>query len=1151
MVELQRSMACPDGRTNSMLPPAKSRSKQSRNGQASEANRSTYHVFLPPPRLALAPSHHQDPNLGRDTQPSSPHPQPNKPRLVRLISRRKRQGGRDGRISGGSKENKRPHEVDQQQHCPAACTKVDKGKAREVDVPMASTQFPPVSTTETRRSPSGKTSSNNDNDNDETSHVSNDERSQSGPVNLSFSSRVATEPSAVSFSASSSRMTAYSPTPAAQAAERLATLQSRTNAPLPPPLDEDSTPGVARGFPPGAEYDSRLDQPTSWTDTFMRSLDAHEADLTAAGLITTNEDHRNSVPTDPNWTGPLSLGSVAIGRALHCEHPEEEGVNGKEPTGEGYISGSQADQSIGRALRSESEVRQMEQSREEARRQAQQDDDGLSIWPMPSAMAAPGRSKSNNRVRFVSAKRVMHSTQNEHDMGRATVNEQAQQSRTVRPLLEVIGSQRSHHGMEDTCRQDDSDSHTEEEEEEEVILTPRRRGNHVSISHHTPPVKVNERPSHHSSLMKNSVKSVTGPPAPNNHPVNFPATDAAPSASTHKQARTQSSSNNDRSFASRSYPSTSLCQQCSHRASKSRPPASEFQTQTVDDDFPSSNAALRNHDHFAVDTPTVSPQGPTRGTMQSSRHRSTGANETSGATRPSYRYQATLPDQQISYSTSDPAQSHRTSASSSASGNSNASRSVCRFSFLASRKGSTISQDSDASPSPRSENVLATATKSMDLPTRSNKRSRSESNHLTRPTDKMTRRTKSDNASSTSSRSRDAAADVSLSKSTTRSRDVSTESSRTRHKQAEPSFHRATAQVPTQSAPRTQSRSSGEPLRGEDSVSTRNASRSDTGHGSVDLSSTTTASRPQRPPLVPSRLAHSFTAESLERADGSLESNTDASTLNGTGAESIPPPPTLFFDPHHVTTISSILEKPTAYLSARNGGFKDQNSAPRINLLAMIREVGPLEEVGTKVYKHGKVVEGAINMTYRSDLILMDCTGCLLKVSLWGECAQQLAGSEDCEESDEDVLSQEYNGILASQPGNTTSRTGDLTTFSVLMRPGGAERRGREKKKCPSLRPGDVISLESIIISLRRNNSGANTSHSMSTSRIGVPGGAMQIQGSASSRTQSRAELCWRWDTRNASEKRKYTFDPILSTFDRRCKDVWKCAQRWKPSFQH
>lgn len=954
-------------------PPAAGR-KQT-NVPALAKGKSTYHVFLPPSSLAGSEKRH----TGR-----------RKTKLIKVSAAptaEKRASAHETRPAA-QKENVAPG---------AASPRLDKGKGRQTahvdDTGESSTSrfFP--------RPPPPR----------------------SNAVDGYFA--ISRRDDETSGSAASFGRQQPTPTPAEAAAARRAARLHATNADNAAiaTSDDNSSLGVGRGVPPGQEFESRLDQPTSWTDTFLAGLDEHEADLTARDVLpsltrTTQED-----------ASPFSPGTIATGRALCCSHPAEEGIETTEPSGEAYASGTQADRSIDRALRSESESRRVEApTRHDARH-----DDSVSVWPVPSAMSASasasGRKPTNNRVRFVSAKQVMASagSSGRAERGGGVVARQP-------PQLDVIPSAEAR-----------ADSETEDEEE--FMLTPPD-----SRVRRTEPLMRRDSTDFRSVATRPT--SPTRPASRSGHPARV-----APTSSKHRDINTAPP----------------------HRqAIVTRPVVCHFS-------FGIKSANATTEAVESIGSQSAATFCVNCGTRGLKRIRSDARDETTQST-------VSKRARGVSRSHSDVA------ATSSPTTISHRDVSLDRRGIASSKRAQPAVESDRPTSLVRAPRESAPTT-----------REHGESNES-----------------------------VALPRSSPADRSNATD--RVQH-----SFqHRSSSTVtgPTQSR--------------EGSRSYRTTSdAAPIASPPSRLSEAPPPQKPRRPPLVPSRLAQSFTADSLEDSTGSSTSVDGAdrrseasgsSSINTTGMESIPPPPTLHFDPHRVTPIASILQHPHALLSARNGGPTEQSSAKRINLLALVREVAPLEEVGTKVYKHGRVVEGAVNMTYRSSLLLMDGCGSLLKVSIWGECAQQWTGdAPDDDDGDDDDTDAGTQSQSQEPSGLVDIATQDVTTFSALMRPNAMDRRGRARKVCPSLRPGDVISLESIIISLRPSSSGGDASTSRIPFRRGGPPAQMEVQGSASTRTNSRAELCWRWNTVNARERRKYTFDPVLSTFDRRCKAVWRCAQRW------
>lgn len=287
--------------------------------------------------------------------------------------------------------------------------------------------------------------------------------------------------------------------------------------------------------------------------------------------------------------------------------------------------------------------------------------------------------------------------------------------------------------------------------------------------------------------------------------------------------------------------------------------------------------------------------------------------------------------------------------------------------------------------------------------------------------------------------------------------------------------------------------------------------------------------------------------------DSSHSVNHPQSAMTPSAAEgqSIPPPPTLRFDPSSITPISHLVSRSEAFLSARQGGPSLQVAAVRFHLLALVREVGPLEETAVKLHRKGSAAMDKVEMSFRSWLILQDGRdGALLKVILWGACAKDWAGSEN--QTYEDDRDREAESLTRSVDvtADSTMLTEGFTT--MLQRNGRPSKRSKRRDTETSdrrtsslgfrsaLRAGDVVYLENVTLSApaKQRAGGIDTSH--------LAGNDEALQGAASDRTDSSVELCWRWDIRSNRDRVRYSFDPEVAAFDRRCKEVWKCASWWR-----
>lgn len=149
------------------------------------------------------------------------------------------------------------------------------------------------------------------------------------------------------------------------------------------------------------------------------------------------------------------------------------------------------------------------------------------------------------------------------------------------------------------------------------------------------------------------------------------------------------------------------------------------------------------------------------------------------------------------------------------------------------------------------------------------------------------------------------------------------------------------------------------------------------------------------------------------------------------GEQSIPPPPTLRFDPSSITLITRVLSRPDQYLSAKQGGQVDQTSTTRFNLLALVRDVGPLEETSVGILINRKGEKGKSKPSFRSWIVLQDGRGgALLKVILWGECARVWAGSESKSGKGNGDTQDDMKG-RSDVIADTTSLSEGFTTSSV------------------------------------------------------------------------------------------------------------------------
>lgn len=968
-------------------------------------------------------------------------------------------------------------------------------------------------------------------------------------------------------------------TPAGEAALRLRNARTRIPQLAAVPLVEGSrtsslliSPGVGRGIASGVHYSSRLDDGTSWTETLVTGLAEREQELTrnisqthVGGIIRSElRDHRmqsanGSVVDSPAGriddtdetrrfhldeeeraflVGPFSLGSTSIGLALKCQAGEEP----LRHTDEGFSGGSQENVSMSRALRSESEVRALELEMERVRREREEDEDGLSVWPI-------GKDK-RGKVTFVSAREAMQESPNEEASS-------AQDDKKKRGLKRgsdqgFAGGQKSPHSQNGGAS-----NASQTEEEEEIPLTPMRRKRR-RLEPPTPLPTPSERSNQLSVAAGRAEAPVT---------CHCQCQMSRATSGTEVQVRPAAAVSNraDEGATGQSGPasaeqSRSVTSPIKRARSDPKPISSTPLLAPSAQLPPSSDPSHRTRRQISASTSALTSfpranQSVCRFSIFS-RSPADASTSTSASRNRILRKQR---DGDVSKATAPLPDRHRgREVSVGASRTADAS-----VSHLRGRQGTEGAHQEDSTIS-RSDCIPPTMQEEReDLP-------------LKAPQDILP------------------AVQPCLTKApvniTTAGPDAALDASLRRRERLPPA-------PMVKTVPRTNAVVSAAtierpiPLHRE-MANSRPLTTPAPSRSSLDLSSTSSerpsTSRPKRPPPVPiaplrstssvkshgpSKLAQSLTAESLDRSlnsggescegvEQSSSSSAHGQTMTMTGLDSIPPPPLLHFDPREVTSLLSILRNPTPHLPAKHGGHAEQITSPRINVLVLIREVGALEEIGVKVFSKGKVVEGRVDMMARSELVVMDGEGGISRVVLWGQCALAWAGTDADRDDEEEEVETSGEHSLSTRAGmtttmDTTNLRGDETTTygGVLLRnpaqqklgskPAAMAKEAHHRRPVGPLRPGDVVCLSSLIVSpIPVKSSGPPQRAAVTRAQ------PASVQLVASERTASKAELCWRWDLRGREKereraRRKYRFDVALADFDRRCKEVWKCAARW------
>ncbi|PWN24030.1 hypothetical protein BCV69DRAFT_279934 [Microstroma glucosiphilum] len=970
-------------------------------------------------------------------------------------------------------------------------------------------------------------------------------------------------------------------TPAGEAALRLRNARTVNHQLAAVPLIEVPnnlsyliSPGLGRGTGSGVHYSSRLDDGTSWTETLVTGLAEREQELTgdishthlgkimrsglgghkvqsASGSVVvspasrvddTDETRRYRLDEEERafLAGPFSLGSTSIGLALKCQAGEEPLRHAEE----GFSGGSQENISISRALRSESEVRALEMEKERIRREREEDEDGLSVWPA-------GKDK-RGKVRFVSAREAMQ----DPPKGETTSSRGDMKKRGLKrgPTQGHTGSQESPGSQNGRAS-----NASQTEEEEEIPLTPVRR-KRLRLE---PPTPL-PTPSARSDQVSNM------------------ASKAEAQIACHCQCQRTSAT---RGAEAQSRPGVAATSRADEAAADRSGPASAEQSRSV----VSPIKRAKSDPKPISSTPLLAPLAPLPSSSDPSpRNRRQMSASTSALTSLSRVNQSVCRFSIFTRRSADASTS--TSASRSRVLRKERDREVSRptmhptrpdpareISVDASRSGdaSVSHQRNRQRPEARHDNDSAISRSDFVPPTMREERDDLPPPHTPRDLMPAVQPLSPIQAPAEGKTAeKNPRVDAPSTKDLRKSVSVAKTASKTDNMVPEPP---TIGNVPphrevTISKPSTMAAA----------ASTTNF---------LDLSTSSserpTTSRPQRPPPVPipplrtststkshgpSKLAQSLTAESLDRSLNMGEScesvgqssNVRGQTMTMTGLDSIPPPPALHFDPREVTSLLSILRNPIPHLPAKHGGYAEQITSPRIDVLVLIREIGALEEIGVKVFSKGKVVEGRVDMMARSELVVMDGEGSISRVVLWGHCALEWAGAEhsgDATEEEEFETSGEHShstraGMTTTM--DTTSFRGDETTTygGVLLRDAAQHKsasksavvRKDKHERRPvvgPLRPGDVVCLSSLIVSPTPTKSSGPPQRATVTRAQPA-----SVQLVASERTSSRAELCWRWDLRGREKdrergRRKYRFDVALADFDRRCKEVWKCATRW------
>ncbi|KAL9934515.1 hypothetical protein V8E36_006290 [Tilletia maclaganii] len=317
----------------------------------------------------------------------------------------------------------------------------------------------------------------------------------------------------------------------------------------------------------------------------------------------------------------------------------------------------------------------------------------------------------------------------------------------------------------------------------------------------------------------------------------------------------------------------------------------------------------------------------------------------------------------------------------------------------------------------------------------------------------------------------------------------------------------------------------------------------------------------------------SLKGDATEDRDGNELSKEAETTgyLEEEEGTSIAPPPSFHFALNRVTPVSEILAHPERYDGAKDAppDFRNRASKIRLNLLVLIKEVGPLEQYEPKNQRNQAISSRSRWMPpalgHRSYLVVCDRDGSLLKITLWDRCARVWAGEE--EESDHHHLQSTMHGEQSRHAdastqadmsksglsGSNRSATTEGNSMSVSSGRDALDVTDIEHEPPRALRPGDVVYLTKLIVDQRRDDAAT-------MSKGGAQANTSLIRYRRSSSIQvwttseSDVQLCFRADVRARRDEVYAYMGPErivgselqhLAAFDAPCRAVWQLARQW------
>lgn len=274
----------------------------------------------------------------------------------------------------------------------------------------------------------------------------------------------------------------------------------------------------------------------------------------------------------------------------------------------------------------------------------------------------------------------------------------------------------------------------------------------------------------------------------------------------------------------------------------------------------------------------------------------------------------------------------------------------------------------------------------------------------------------------------------------------------------------------------------------------------------------------------------------------------DESVTGVTTADSIPPPPTHDFSLSLITSISTLVSSPNHFLSTHHGGNQFETSL-KFNILALVTRMGGLEDVPDWKAGGGKRMD-------RCELTVKDASECALKIILEGDCATRWAtpSDEDASLESEGPKSHDSSMDNRDEQSNVSSEwhsnSLEASISALQDETTSASRttieRQRDDRLLP-LRTGDVIVLSRLFLVRPRQQQRYPSSSSSSSSSKFVESKVTSSYAIASSTSNACLEICWRNDIQNNRDRRR-NFDKCLTSFDARCKAIYRLAQSWAAS---